>query len=437
MPNGPARATNIAPRFNNNAGSQAGPRRNTPDNGFGAPRGEKGYGEDTTFKMMGGQLTVGNKSGARSWLGTPESDTMMPGVHTQLTPMGTAKNGFQQFGYTPDAQPGQAGYQQFGRTPYAAEGMDRAGYVTPNGWDPKGRENTQTFRAMQSAISGAGERPRPGSPPQTDVRPNGQPIGSGGRPGGVPHPVNVDPGFNKGGQGPGGRPNPRGNNSPGGMPGKGGGGRQGYPGTGTPGSMGNYANFPAPQKPAEDFLPMTPQFEAGRRGLADEQMGQQTDILAQRAMIDPMYQQALSRLQTDQTFDTDRLKEQLAQRGVYTPYGANGQVVQDQRNTGGGVGQTMFNRNIEVPYGRQYSDLATGAANAYGQTSQAYGDTEMAYNQGLAELLLNRASDASQNISMGVPQWSTGGRNLRGQNYTNRPQGPGSRKSGRRNRGRK
>lgn len=215
-------------------------------------------------------------------------------------------------------------------------------------------------------------------------------------------------------------------------------GRPGYPGTGTPGSMGDYANFPEPQKPPANFLPMTPQFEAGRRGLADEQMGQQTDILAQQAMIDPLYQQQKTRLETDQGFDVERLKENLAQRGVYTPYGAGGQQagnVQGPMNAGGGVGASLNQRDIQIPYGRQYSDLATNAARMYGDANAAYADTELAYNQGMAELLLNRASDASQNI-MGVPHWSTNGRELRGQKYNNVPQkNPPRKKKGRRNRG--
>ena len=233
----------------------------------------------------------------------------------------------------------------------------------------------------------------------------------------------------------------------GGLGGGGGGGqngqRPGYPGQGTPGGLGNYANFPAPQGPGAEFMPMTPQYEAGRRGLADEQMGQQTDIMGQQAMVDPLYQQQKSRLETNQNFDTQRMKEELAGRGVYTPYGAGGGFGQSpdnvaaQDNAGGGIGQYMFNRDIQVPYGRQYSDLATGAAGAYGQGSTAYGDTELAYNQGLTELLLNRASDSAQNISSGVPQWSTGGRNLRGQNYNNKPNKNPKKPGGRRNRGKK
>lgn len=185
---------------------------------------------------------------------------------------------------------------------------------------------------------------------------------------------------------------------------------------GTPASLGNYSNFPAPQKPAANFLPMTPQFEAGRRGLDDEYKAGQTSILNQQAMIGPMYQQQLARLGTNQGYDQDRFMEQMAERGI----------------VGSGVQQQLNTRDILIPYGRERSDLATAASGAYGQAAEALSGLGLQYNQGLAELLLNRAADAAANIPGNVPQYSTGGRTLRGQQYNNRPRKRNNRRRNRR-----
>ncbi len=91
----------------------------------------------TTTK--GGTAVAHYASGAASWLGKTESDTAMPGVHTQLVALGRGSNGYDQFGYVPNAQPGQAGYQVSGSTPYAGAGMKTAGRVTANGWVPTKR----------------------------------------------------------------------------------------------------------------------------------------------------------------------------------------------------------------------------------------------------------------------------------------------------------
>ena len=183
------------------------------------------------------------------------------------------------------------------------------------------------------------------------------------------------------------------------------------PQRGTPGKLGEYSNFPAPQKPAANFLPMTPQFEAGRRGLDDEFMSGQTSILNQRNMIDPLYKQQLARMDTDQGFATNSLKENLADRGIYNDL--------SMMNT---PSQYLYNQNIQIPYGRERSDLATAASGAYGQSAEALSGLNLQHNQGLAELLLNRAADAAANIPGNVPQYSTGGRVLRGQRYSNQPQ---------------
>ena len=455
MPNAGVKATNIAPKFNNNAGSQklgrtsewkgnfdvnpgglqqgakktpgGMPNQGIPRRTGGGGGGGESFGEGQTWKNMGYdsqdaarsvQKQYGLVQGKNGGWEHPDSDFLQRQMDAQgwgiQDQQGALNNG------TPVNVGGA-------RWMMGANGMDFTGTAADTGG---------TVPYTTGGGGGLGGGGGGGGNPRRNPRGNNSPGGmpNGGRPGGG--------GGGQGGGGQGG-----GGGGQGGGPGGGGGGqngqRPGYPGQGTPGGLGNYANFPAPQGPGAEFMPMTPQYEAGRRGLADEQMGQQTDIMGQQAMVDPLYQQQKSRLETNQNFDTQRMKEELAGRGVYTPYGAGGGFGQSpdnvaaQDNAGGGIGQYMFNRDIQVPYGRQYSDLATGAAGAYGQGSTAYGDTELAYNQGLTELLLNRASDSAQNISSGVPQWSTGGRNLRGQNYNNKPNKNPKKPGGRRNRGKK
>lgn len=382
-------------------------RPNQPrDNGYGAPRNQGGYGNDATFKMMGGQLTVGNKSGARSWLGTPESDTMMPGVHTALAPMGQAKNGFQQFGYVPDAEPGQAGYQQSGRTPYAAEGMGRAGFVTPNGWDPKGKANTQTYNSMQTAIAGGNV----GTGGHLELGQKGQDTGHGARrpnargqnsPGGMPGgPNGIDPGFNKGGgpsgqiggkPGGGGKP---GNRRPRGAPNK------GLPNM-PPGVGGGVGQMPQMPTPPANFLPMTPGYEQDWRGLNDQLSAAEGQFAQGQAMLPAMYNQQNVRLQNDQNVATDKLKEDLAARGIYTAKNAAGEYG-GTSPAGGGVGESLYGRNVATPYGREFQDLAAQQAGAYQDLYGQYAGANLGYAQGINQALLNRANEAYELDPMGL-----------------------------------
>lgn len=183
----------------------------------------------------------------------------------------------------------------------------------------------------------------------------------------------------------------------------------GQSGQGIAGSYGDYANFPAPQDAPPDFLPMTPQFEAGRRGLDDQYQANKMNIINQRDLVMPQYQQAKARLDTNKGYDTSRLNENVNERGLYDS----------------GIRSQLMTRDVNLPYGRQFSDLATNAAAQMAGYNTQLADADLAYNQGMAELLLNRAADSASNIPMNVPQYSPGGRILRGQRYYNGPQGGG------------
>lgn len=170
---------------------------------------------------------------------------------------------------------------------------------------------------------------------------------------------------------------------------------------GVPGQIGEYANFPAPQDPPPGFLPMTPQFEAGRRGLDDQYQANKMNILNQQALVKPQFDQQMARLQTNQGYDEKRMDSNMIERGIL----------------GSGVAQQLETRDIDIPYGRDRSDLSTWASGEMAKFAQMLSGADLAYNQGLAELLLNRAADSAANIPMNVPQFSTGRRVLRGQKY--------------------
>jgi len=100
-----------------------------------------GYGPDASYKMLGGQLTVGSKGGGRSWLGAPETEA------GSLVPTGMSDNGFMQHGRVPignyfNVDPTSQG------TPFAREGGDRAGFANNFSWDPQGGANSRAWQGM-------------------------------------------------------------------------------------------------------------------------------------------------------------------------------------------------------------------------------------------------------------------------------------------------
>jgi hypothetical protein len=212
------------------------------------------------------------------------------------------------------------------------------------------------------------------------------------------------------------RPRPGGRNAPGGMPGQGpggagGGGRRpkggnkGLPnmpppqaGGGMPGGVGQ---FPKQPTPPANFLPMTPGYEQDWRGLND-QLGQAEGQFAQgQALLPAQYNLQNTRMQNDQQVATDRLKEDLANRGVYTAKNAAG-TYGGTSPAGGGIGETMYGRNVATPFGRQFQDLAADQAGRYNSLYGDYAGANLGYAQGINEALLNRANEAYQLDPMGL-----------------------------------
>jgi len=118
-------------------------------------------------------------------------------------------------------------------------------------------------------------------------------------------------------------------------------------------------------------------------------------------MLPAAYNLQNTRLQNDQAVATDRLKEDLANRGVYTAKNAAG-TYGGTSPAGGGVGESLYGRNVATPFGRQFQDLAADQAGRYNSLYGDYAGANMGYAQGINEALLNRANEAYQLDPMGL-----------------------------------
>lgn len=153
------------------------------------------------------------------------------------------------------------------------------------------------------------------------------------------------------------------------------------------------ANFPEYQQPKADFLPMTPQFEAGRRGLDDEYSGAMMGLINQRDLIRPQLDLGLARMGTDQKYSNAGLDEALVERGMFDS----------------GSNAYLRNRDIDIPYGRQRQDMGMGASQAYSDIASQMSQAGLGYSQGMHELMLNRAADSAADMPMNVPQYGPKG----------------------------
>ena len=303
-----------------------------------------------------------------------------------------------------------------------------------------GPENPDTGEAPFGALGlPSPDQPIPGGggdvirPPQTDIgkaRPpdlNGPNVRGGGYGGQYNGQYNWGPQEIGRGNLPGG-PRPR----PGGGGKKGGGGagrRRPKPNPAAGGGMvGGVGEFPKDPDAPENFLPMTPGYEQDWRGLNDQLMAAEGQFAQGQAMLPAQYNLENTRLQNDQDLATKRLKEDLAGRGVYTAKNAAG-TYGGTSPTGGGVGETMYSRNVATPFGRQFQDLASSAAGAYQDLYGDYAGANLGYAQGNNEALLNRANEAYELDPMGL---SNGGYEVPDIASPYFPFAPGRPKSGRR-----
>ena len=202
-----------------------------------------------------------------------------------------------------------------------------------------------------------------------------------------------------------------------------GGRNPGATGPGLAGGVGQFPNTP-PQSPA--FLPNTPGYEQRWRGANDQLSQAEGAYAVGQEMIPSQYGLQKSRLDTDMGVATDRLKEDLAGRGVYTAKNAQG-TYGGTSPAGGGIGQTAYTQKVATPFGRQYQDLADSAANAYNQMYQDYAGANLGYNMNQYDNYLQTADEAYNMAPMGL---SSGGYNVPGMDSPYYPFAPQGRPTG-------
>jgi len=215
-------------------------------------------------------------------------------------------------------------------------------------------------------------------------------------------------------------PHNRPGNGPGGAGGQHTGPQMPQPPFQTPGvgGMPQFPNAPAP------FLPMTAGFEQSRRSANDALTGAEGQYAMGQIMNPAQLGLQKQRLDTDMGIETDRLKEQLAGRGVFTAKNAAG-TYGGTSPAGGGIGQTMFTRNVANPFGRQYQDLASQGANAYADQASGMAGAELGYNQSMFQGLLGSADEAMQNQPLSLDMSGYQVPNQANPGFSFQPQQPG------------
>lgn len=174
-----------------------------------------------------------------------------------------------------------------------------------------------------------------------------------------------------------------------------------------PGGVGQFPQTPPSPK---NFLPDTPGYEQRWRGANDQLSQAEGAYAVGQEMIPAQYNLQSQRLNTDQGVATDRLKEDLAGRGVYTAKNAAG-TYGGVSPAGGGIGQSLYTRNVATPFGRQRQDLADATAGAYNNLYSQYAGANLGYNMDQYNNLLQTADEAYEAQPMGL---SSGGYNVPG-----------------------
>lgn len=199
-------------------------------------------------------------------------------------------------------------------------------------------------------------------------------------------------------------------------------------GGGMPGGVGE---FPQGNQAMDPFLPMTPGYEQDWRGLNDNLSAAEGQFAQGQTMLPAQYNLAKTRLATDQGVETDRLKEDLAGRGVYTAKNAAG-TYGGTSPTGGGVGESLYGRKIATPFGRAQQDLAAQQAGSYQGLYGDYAGANLGYAQGNNQAILNQANEAMELSPMGLNTSGYNTPDIAAPYYPfapqRRPQGPAGRR---------
>jgi len=155
----------------------------------------------------------------------------------------------------------------------------------------------------------------------------------------------------------------------------------------------NVGGFPQfGQNPPPNFLPNTPGWEAARASASGNLLGAQTEYNNQNQMIPAQLGLQTARLDTDRGLATQRVDENLANRGLITS----------------GLRAKAQEQQVGIPFGRQYQDLGLGAAGGYANAASQWGGANLGYNQDIFNSLLDRANTAyqAQPLGMSVGQYS-------------------------------
>ncbi len=184
-----------------------------------------------------------------------------------------------------------------------------------------------------------------------------------------------------------------------------------------------------PTPPA--FLPATPGFEAARRSANDQLTGAEGQYAMGQIMTPAQLGLENQRLTTDMGFATNRLNEDLANRGVYTAKNAAG-TYGNVSPAGGGIGQSLYTEHVATPFGRQFQDLASQGAQSYGDLASNMAGAQLGYNQNLFTGLLGAGQEAFQAQPLSLPIGGYNVPNMANPSFTSPPQGrPGLGRPGR------
>lgn len=154
------------------------------------------------------------------------------------------------------------------------------------------------------------------------------------------------------------------------------------------------------------FLPQTPGYAAGLKNLTDQYHSTLANIGAQRAGLGSAYNQQFARMGTDVQLGRRGLNNAMAGRNMYNS----------------SARQVLDREQIQTPYSRSLQDMNQQMDSAYGQLSQAEQSALLGYNQGLTDLLLQRAADAANSMPYGLPQYGSGDRSYEGYDYWYNPE---------------
>jgi hypothetical protein len=186
------------------------------------------------------------------------------------------------------------------------------------------------------------------------------------------------------------RRRPRGRNRPGGMP-------RPHLGGGIQPPLGGPA--------AGSFLPMTPQYEATRRGAEDQRAASLADIAYQRAQIPGAVNMFGARQATDLGQATNLFNDQIVGRGLWNS----------------GIRPQQYQEQVTTPFSRNQQDFQLQMEQLANELAFQEGQVGLSYNQALSDALQQRAGDVAQQMPYGLPGQYAGRPNTPKRPRRNRP----------------